>query len=280
MAENELKSEPKKGSKQVKFFYFPNAPAHQHYRDRNPPWIKLYKGSTREDRMVGLQDASKLLAPFLESLASERNGVLPYDVDFLRMSLQLKNTLDESVLAELEDVGIIAVSPSYQLASKELAECYQNASKLLDSEYRVLTTKKINKKTAKEVVFGSQESPFSEKPVRSNTTRNPSKAGDSGLGGAPPNWEADFAVLWAVWPAARRGTKKTAEKQYLARLRQGHEAAEIQSGADRYLASKPFGIKLLATFLGPDLHFQTPWSIGDEIGSESDGSAPPTIFED
>jgi hypothetical protein len=62
----------------------------QHYKDRNPPWIKLHKALLNDRAYARLPLASKALAPLLWLLASEsKNGSFDADVDELAFRLHL-----------------------------------------------------------------------------------------------------------------------------------------------------------------------------------------------
>lgn len=273
MAENDAQNEAGTDVENDPHFFFPDWWRLQHYKDRNPPWIKLYRFTQSEPKYRRLSDASKLLAAPLQSLASEHSGVLPYDAQYLREELRLsENTLNDKHLNELQLRGVIVVRACYQDASDALAECKRDASNLLSLE----EGEKINKKTSK------KNSPNTNSERRGSESRE----GLSGsTGGTPPavdrsagareilsETEArNFAEIWSLWPAERRGTKKTAERQYLARLREKKTHAAMKSGAEAYLASNPFGIKLLATFLGRDLHFETEWQ---SAGAAADADSP------
>jgi hypothetical protein len=62
----------------------------QHYKDRNPPWIKLHKALLNDRAYARLPLASKALAPLLWLLASEsKDGSFEADVDELAFRLHL-----------------------------------------------------------------------------------------------------------------------------------------------------------------------------------------------
>ena len=47
----------------------------QHYKDRNPPWIKLHRDLLRDYDFICLQDASKMQLILIWLLASQMDGV-------------------------------------------------------------------------------------------------------------------------------------------------------------------------------------------------------------
>lgn len=56
----------------------------QHYRERNPPWIKLHVEILSSEDWVLLSDASKLLAVVCMIVAAKRGGTVPDDPAYLR----------------------------------------------------------------------------------------------------------------------------------------------------------------------------------------------------
>ncbi|KQQ70902.1 hypothetical protein ASF70_18820 [Rhizobium sp. Leaf321] len=56
----------------------------QHYRDRNPPWIKLHFALLASEDWVTLDDASKLLAVVCMLIASRNNGMVPNNPAYLK----------------------------------------------------------------------------------------------------------------------------------------------------------------------------------------------------
>ncbi|KSV72931.1 hypothetical protein N182_28805 [Sinorhizobium sp. GL2] len=56
----------------------------QHYKDRNPPWIKLHFSLLASEDWVVLDDASKLLAIVCMMIASRNNGMVPNNPAYLK----------------------------------------------------------------------------------------------------------------------------------------------------------------------------------------------------
>jgi len=66
----------------------------QHYKDRNPPWIKLHRDLLIDKTFMRLPTASKALAPLLWLLASESiDGI--FDADFDQLEFRLRFTEKE-----------------------------------------------------------------------------------------------------------------------------------------------------------------------------------------
>lgn len=97
----------------------------QHYKDRNPPWIRLHKGLLDNFEFQSLPVASRALAPMLWLLASDSiDGCI--DADPKKLAFRLRMPLSEVVeaLKPLIDNGFFCVEQS---ASNKLAEGLRGA---------------------------------------------------------------------------------------------------------------------------------------------------------
>lgn len=96
---------------------------YQHYKDRNPPWIKLYTrlidGDSREFGRLKDEEKWQFLAILM--LASRQQNAIPYDVDWISERLRLRSKLN---LKALEATGMIEIA---EVASNTLADCKQSA---------------------------------------------------------------------------------------------------------------------------------------------------------
>lgn len=78
----------------------------QHYKDRNPPWIKLHKGLLDDRAYTRLPLASKALAPLLWLLASEsKDGSFNADVEELSFRLRMSEKEISQGLSPLIKAG-------------------------------------------------------------------------------------------------------------------------------------------------------------------------------
>jgi hypothetical protein len=93
----------------------------QHYKDRNPPWIKLHRALLDDYEFSCLQDASKAHLMLIWLFASQKNGLIPDDPAFLKKKLGLEK---EPNLKLLEDHGLLIAE---QDASKSLDDSKQSA---------------------------------------------------------------------------------------------------------------------------------------------------------
>ena len=96
---------------------------YQHYKNRNPPWIKLYTrlidGDSREFGRLKDEEKWQFLAILM--LASRQQNAIPFDLDWISERLRLRSKLN---LKALEATGMIEVA---EVASIALADCKQDA---------------------------------------------------------------------------------------------------------------------------------------------------------
>lgn len=89
---------------------------YQHYKDRNPPWIKLHVETLSSADWVTLADASKLLMIVCMILASKENGVFVGDLDYIKRVAYLDKRPD---LTPLIKCGFIEEVLADASASKQ-----------------------------------------------------------------------------------------------------------------------------------------------------------------
>lgn len=98
----------------------------QHYKDRNPPWLKIYTELLHDDEWLTLPPrARSLLCGLWLLYASSRRALRAHTG---RLSRALNQQVTRSDLERLYEAGFIDFS-----ASKPLAPCLQPASKTLAS---------------------------------------------------------------------------------------------------------------------------------------------------
>jgi len=106
----------------------------QHYKDRNPPWIKLSRDLLRDYNFQCLQDASKLQLMLIWLLASQMDNKIPADEEFIKNQIGVKG---EFCLKELIDKGYLVDD------SGMLAGCKQSA--MLETETEAYSKEADNK---------------------------------------------------------------------------------------------------------------------------------------
>jgi hypothetical protein len=109
----------------MQFVRLKNWEQYQHYKNRNPVWIKLYQDLLTSQMWVRCDDASRTLAIACMVLAAKTDNKIPLDPAYLRRVAYLNTDPDFSVLVASDFLEIIGDSES---ASTTLAQRYQDAS--------------------------------------------------------------------------------------------------------------------------------------------------------
>jgi len=109
----------------MKYFQVKDWNKFQHYKERNPPWIKLETDVFMKYEFGSLSDASKLLAVCIWTLASRSRdpklGLVPADLEYIKRQCNLGDLIKIEHLKELVNQGYIID------ASNALADCKQIA---------------------------------------------------------------------------------------------------------------------------------------------------------
>lgn len=120
----------------------------QHYRDRTPPWIKLYNSILEDYAFGALPDETKAHLIQIWLLASRMNNKIPYDQAWVSQKINATKKVDLELLFSMN--FIIKNND----ASTMLAICYQDASaereREADTEGEVEKEKNILKDIPKE----------------------------------------------------------------------------------------------------------------------------------
>ena len=104
----------------------------QHYKDRNPPWIKLHRQLLDNFEYAQLCVQAKAVAPLLWLLASESSeGCVHGDIDALAFRLRIDSKTVAKAVSDLKEKGFI-----YTLAdaSSTLADRVQHATPETETE--------------------------------------------------------------------------------------------------------------------------------------------------
>lgn len=140
----------------VKFFRIRDFDKFQHYKDRNPRWVKLHGEQLEDYEFQQLPDSSKFHALAITYLASRTQNKIPNDPAWVAAKIGATEPVDLTLLwdfgflepwqprlqesapgvqLDLPEEGTAEVSPGIDRtsggASTLLADCYQDASKVL-----------------------------------------------------------------------------------------------------------------------------------------------------
>lgn len=112
----------------MKTFSVKNFERFQHYKDRAPPWIKLYNELLDDYEFGRLPDASKMHLIAIWLLASRSDNKIPYDSAWVARRINANTKVDLTLLA---CAGFIVVDQQLhiaeQVASTTLADSKQDA---------------------------------------------------------------------------------------------------------------------------------------------------------
>ena len=207
----------------------------QHYKDRNPPWIKFYNSVLDDYAFACLQDASKWHLCAIWLLASRSNNQIPDDAAWIARMIGATEPLDIDALVS---AGFVY---RYDTASGMLAERKQVA----------MPEKRQRERQSR-----------GESEVKAYVNDNHGQVNEA------------FDAIWDAYPKRAGGNPKaTALKAFNARLREGVDASEMLAGVERYASfvratgkERTEYVKQAATFLGPDRHWAEPWDIPATAG--------------
>lgn len=90
----------------MKFLAVRNFDTFQHYRDRNPPWIKLYYALLDDYAFLQLTEQQQIHLVMLWLVASRHDNRIPYDEAYVRAAIRAKRKVD---LAALIASGFLVV---------------------------------------------------------------------------------------------------------------------------------------------------------------------------
>lgn len=130
---------PRSGGALMEFFSVRNWERFQHYKERNPPWIKLHTTVLDDPQIFNLTDAQRYHLFGIWLLAARTGNLIPFDSDYVRNRINSKCEID---LKHLLDHGFIFI------ASETQAESEQVASKLYRSEEERREEERERKKRA------------------------------------------------------------------------------------------------------------------------------------
>jgi hypothetical protein len=102
----------------VEYLTIKNFEKFQHYKERNPPWIKIHRELFLDYEFGCLQDASKLHLMLIWLLASQLDNKIPNNPEFVKEQIHVKEEVDLNLL----------ISKGFLIP---LASCKQDASKVL-----------------------------------------------------------------------------------------------------------------------------------------------------
>lgn len=110
----------------MQYLRIKNYEQYQHYKDRNPPWIKLYRCIMNDYDLRSVPVTSRLAYVYLLIVASETDNRIPNDHKFL--SARFGFDVNELTINPLIDSGFLLAS-----GARRLLACHATSSSLLSS---------------------------------------------------------------------------------------------------------------------------------------------------
>lgn len=149
----------------------------QHYKDRNPPWIKLHFAVLSSEDWVMLDDASRVLMVACMLVASRNDGFVPSNPAFLKRVAYLKRAPNFKPLIECGFLEIPQADASASLAD----------ASALQADARP------EERQSREESLSETSSDAPEKPSRKKRTYPP-----------------DFETVWTAYPTDANMSKADA----------------------------------------------------------------------
>lgn len=208
----------------------------QHYKDRDPPWIKLYRDLLSAESWVLGTDASRLVQVASTLLAARYQNATPLNFALFRKvaSLDLTSKQFDEAIQHLQATGFLEIQGDTDAgkhdASKPLATCTSEAEAEAEKRQR-----------------------RAEKNITAAHAANTQA----------------LERVKAIYPKRAGGNPwGKAAKAINARLDEGATVEQLVAGTERYAgycaATGKVGtefVKQAATFFGPDCHFREPWNL-------------------
>ncbi len=237
-----------------KYIKVRNFELYQHYKDRNPPWIKLYTRLLDDVDFLSTDDDLKWPIVGLFLLASRLENKIPLNASYLRSRLGIRK-LDIKRLVQTPFIVVV------QDASKPLAECLQVATDAnfplvpSDSPNPLTETEKQSRERESALAVPELRRPYGEFGNVLLTDSEYSKLKDKLNGHS--QYYIDQLDRWAVDSPAKFGKRKN----HYATLLTWHDR-DVKEGKVREFkstenpntaAARDFVSRKLAESLQPDL---------------------------
>lgn len=145
----------------------------QHYKKRNPPWIRFYRSTLIDHELAVLSIESRLLANLLWLLASENNGQIKHDASMISFRVSLPKDIVEKGVVELLDAGFL------RLKNDDASMLEQTCANSSHSALSVSVKEGITSELGDRGLGEGDKSVFSELPDSLDT--------------------ANFRELWLSW---------------------------------------------------------------------------------
>jgi len=128
----------------MKYISIPNWERFQHYKHRNPVWIKCYLDELeRGERFLSLPDEDKWLFWSIVMLAAHKNNKIPLENGYLLHTLSIKS--NKHLLERIKKLGVLkllAINSASKYDSDLLAQSRVEKSRVEKSRVDITTSVK------------------------------------------------------------------------------------------------------------------------------------------
>ena len=174
----------------MQYLKIKNWKKYQHYKDRNPPWIKFYHSILDDYIYSCLQDDSKLLLITLLLLAGKTNNKIPYDIKWIQNKSMIKKKIN---LKELLSSGFVFIDDG---DSNLIADEYQDATLRREEKIKRREEKKFVPPTVDDVIKYFQENGYSEKSGKNAFYYYEEGDWKDSRGQSVRNWKQKMRGVW------------------------------------------------------------------------------------
>lgn len=211
----------------------------QHYKDRDPPWIKLYRDMLTSESWVLGTDISRLVQIAITLLAARYQNDIPNQFPLLKKVA------------------------SFDFTEKQFNKAVEFLASVNFLEIKGVTSASNGLAHGASIMLATCNTETEQSRAEGETEQRQSRA-DTSAAAQPP---VEFSDIKSLYPS-RAGDNPwpRALKACLARLREGSTWTELTEGVRRYQSycreTKKFGTEYVlqaATFFGPDKRFLEPW---------------------
>lgn len=245
---------------------------YQHYKDRKPPWIKLYQGLLTSEDWVAADDATRVLLVACLLVASQNGGKVPDNPRHIQRVAYLNGPVD---FGPLVDSGFLVPPEGWvrPYASNPLAPCYQDASTMHANASAMLAPElreQIQNEESLDSILDSNKlilDPHTvhSVPLAESSTRSGVRLPANGGGEVGSDLKSSFDLFWKAYP--RKQDKKTAALRWknakvtASRFKQVMAALEQDKASEQWTKERGRFVPLPATWINA-----RRWE--DEVGAD------------
>lgn len=209
----------------MKYFSVKNLDRFQHYKDRNPTWIKLYTALLSDMKFNSLTEVQQLHLIKIWILSSQNGSRLVFDSQSIRKRLGLDSRLSLKVFVEAEFIEII--EDSEENASKMVRPYKSNINK------NNINQKEENTLSSKPDLSPSENPTTPLTPKPSPTAQAPPKP--PGLKLEDERSREEFAIRWQRY-RGEKDSRKLASGYWNTSVKTQEDLADYDKAEQNYYA--------------------------------------------